>query len=447
MDEPYPTGTLAALAIASMAAAGSGTGGGGLYTPLALLTTGSVVLSIPLSKATVAGSSTAALLINLFKRHPISQSSTSVINFGCAALLEPATLAGAILGVVCNSILPNGVVAVLLFAILVLSLRETIRKAVALYAEERPFGEKPKVVKLLERGVYYTSPSIWFRQSTICCKSDDNKLLQADDFFVNSQEKLLNNKNDEKVCEVEFAYMKFNEHQQDELESLVSNQFKPNLKIEYMGALVTILDSIFGWVLLWIVGGPRAIICGRLWEKCLLVLTCLIHVLISVCFAEFLLQIVKKENSVVGHVSQGGYDWISNRRTLAKYYGIGFFAGMASGVLGIGGGLVKAPLLLSMGLNAVSASATSSYMILFTSWSNSLSYLLAGRITLTALLMFASAAFVCGGIGLLSVYYIVKRLKLNAMMAFLLAGLSALSLLALLLSESFFADTRPAYIC
>ena len=53
-------------------------------------------------------------------------------------------------------------------------------------------------------------------------------------------------------------------------------------------------------------------------------------------------------------------------------------AGMCAGLFGIGGGIIKGPLMLEMGMSPQVASATSAFMILFTAASATLQYAMLG---------------------------------------------------------------------
>ena len=55
-------------------------------------------------------------------------------------------------------------------------------------------------------------------------------------------------------------------------------------------------------------------------------------------------------------------------------------AGVLAGLLGIGGGLVKGPLPLELGMRPQAAAATSGFMVLFTASSTTLQFLLAGAL-------------------------------------------------------------------
>jgi len=65
-----------------------------------------------------------------------------------------------------------------------------------------------------------------------------------------------------------------------------------------------------------------------------------------------------------------------------------------TGLFGIGGGIVKGPLMLEMGLLPAVSSATSSYMILFTAVTAALNYAIMGALDP----YYASALFCAGDI-------------------------------------------------
>jgi uncharacterized membrane protein YfcA len=63
--------------------------------------------------------------------------------------------------------------------------------------------------------------------------------------------------------------------------------------------------------------------------------------------------------------AQGDVEW--NEKNTVIYPCICFFAGFFAGLFGVGGGIVKGPLMLQMGVHPLVASATAAVMIMFTS--------------------------------------------------------------------------------
>jgi uncharacterized membrane protein YfcA len=67
-------------------------------------------------------------------------------------------------------------------------------------------------------------------------------------------------------------------------------------------------------------------------------------------------------------------DFIWNRRMFIILPLCGFLTGLMAGLLGVGGGLFIAPLLLIMGMNAISTTSTSNFLMLFTASSTTIQF-------------------------------------------------------------------------
>ena len=59
---------------------------------------------------------------------------------------------------------------------------------------------------------------------------------------------------------------------------------------------------------------------------------------------------------------------------------LGVLVGIVSAMLGIGGGVIVAPVFLQLGLEPSESSATTSFVTLFTSFTNLIKYMLIGSI-------------------------------------------------------------------
>jgi uncharacterized membrane protein YfcA len=80
-------------------------------------------------------------------------------------------------------------------------------------------------------------------------------------------------------------------------------------------------------------------------------------------------------------ISVGMWFYLSGERKLPVAYPlVGFGAGVASGLFGVGGGMIFAPFLLHMKVDPETAVAVSSTCVLFASASTSMQYLFTGRV-------------------------------------------------------------------
>ncbi len=65
-----------------------------------------------------------------------------------------------------------------------------------------------------------------------------------------------------------------------------------------------------------------------------------------------------------------------NLKIFIKFPLYSFVSGTLAGLLGIGGGLILGPLLLELGIHPVVSTATSNFLVLFTSSSTSIQFIL-----------------------------------------------------------------------
>ncbi|CAN0410444.1 unnamed protein product, partial [Hapterophycus canaliculatus] len=73
---------------------------------------------------------------------------------------------------------------------------------------------------------------------------------------------------------------------------------------------------------------------------------------------------------------EGDVEW--DPKNTLRYPAVCFFAGFFAGLFGVGGGIVKGPLMLEMGVHPMVASATSAVMILYTSFTATTSFMVFG---------------------------------------------------------------------
>ncbi|KAF4707298.1 hypothetical protein FOZ63_000071, partial [Perkinsus olseni] len=102
-----------------------------------------------------------------------------------------------------------------------------------------------------------------------------------------------------------------------------------------------------------------------------------------------------------------------------------FAAGIMAGLLGIGGGMVLGPLMLNLGVLPQVSTATTATLIVFTSSSAALVFIMAGLVPWDYAVVYFSAAFVGTLVGKTIIDTIVRRRGLTALLILLLAGIIA----------------------
>ena len=101
----------------------------------------------------------------------------------------------------------------------------------------------------------------------------------------------------------------------------------------------------------------------------------------------------------------------------------GFFAGM----FGVGGGIVKGPLMLAMGVHPKVSSASSACMILFTSFTATTSFVVFGLLVPDYAVVCLFIGFVATYIGQVLLNYFMKKYQRNSYIAFSIGGVVLLS--------------------
>lgn len=122
---------------------------------------------------------------------------------------------------------------------------------------------------------------------------------------------------------------------------------------------------------------------------------------------------------------EGDVPW--TERNTVVYPTVCSLAGLVAGMFGVGGGIVKGPLMLEMGVLPDVAAATCATMILFTAASASVIYLTFGGLSWD----YAGAVFVLGLVVTLAgqgvCYWLMDRLQRRSIIIFSMAGLLTLS--------------------
>ena len=107
-----------------------------------------------------------------------------------------------------------------------------------------------------------------------------------------------------------------------------------------------------------------------------------------------------------------------------------FIGGWVSGALGLGGGSIFNPLLLSMGVPPKVASASGMYMIIFSTGASTMTYILSGMLNLSYGAWVGSFCILGTFVGMYALDKIMKKLNRQSPLVFLLTFIFVISVIA-----------------
>lgn len=401
--------------------------------------------AIPLSNITVFGGALANMLLNFKKRHPLAD--RPLIDWDLILVMEPLTIAGALMGAFLNKLLPELFLTVMLVLLLSFTAYTTLKKAFKMYkAESR---------KLREQGL----------------KPDGTKESELTHMAQSEDVKDQNQAGDELLDDMDLQ----------EGESPGSGDMESaNIATGAAQELLTILEEervvpmfnvniLFGLFIVVLAinllkgGGafpsPIGIKCGSgsFWIANGIMLGWII--IISFYVRSYLVERFESKARVGYKYVEGDMKW--DGRSTIVYPCICCLAGFFAGMFGVGGGIVKGPLMLAMSVHpavgespryflcdldvfqlffglveqltgkflllVLAASASSACMILFTSFTATTSFFVFG-------LLDPQYAPVCFTIGFIATYFgqiglsiLMKRAQRNSYIAFSIGGVVLLS--------------------
>lgn len=122
---------------------------------------------------------------------------------------------------------------------------------------------------------------------------------------------------------------------------------------------------------------------------------------------------------------EGDVEW--NPVNTIKYPCICFFAGFFAGLFGVGGGIIKGPLMLEMGVNPLVASGTVAVMIMYTSVAATTMFMAFGTLTWDYALFLFVVGLLSTAVGQIGVGYLVKKYQRMSLISFSIGAVVALS--------------------
>ncbi|KAE9003808.1 hypothetical protein PR003_g17084 [Phytophthora rubi] len=432
--------------------AGGGIGGGGLLVPMYIFAGLNPKHAIPLSKVTIFGSAVAMYVVNFRRKHPLNRN-RPLIDFGLVGLMEPTTLIGTVFGVMLNHIFPNWLILVLLVTLLSFITYKTILKGNKIQENEsklqlarvkstltggRDGGGRGRLWSVYKRFDVEIAARRWIEKTR---RSRRARLIrEEDEKDFRSLPPLIERKptsSDPLVGDNrQFGTFPSDDDEKSQRRSTIERRESRVLPFEYIWPLVV------SWVIILVQsvlrgghGAPSAIgiACNSpdYWVLTLMPLTILVAFSLYIGYR---LRLINRVKVISGYsFMDGDMHWIQRR--VLTFPAVCTIAGVAAGLLGIGGGMVKGPIMLEAGILPPVQSATASFMILFTASSTTLQFAINGQFPgefqFDYMAWFAFVGFVGGFCGLKCVGYLVKKYKRESIMVYMLAATIGLSAVAM----------------
>jgi len=398
--------------IGLMVAAGGGIGGGGILVPIYILVMKfSPKHAIPLSNVTIFGGAVANNLLNARKRHPLTD--RPLIDWDLILVMEPLTIGGALIGAFLNKLLPEGLLVVLLVILLSFTANNTLRKSMTLYAKESAAIKKNSLTKMANDG--------------------DNKYQDEAGYLLKNTEKY-----------VEKYESSSNHHSNgDEEAHIVDDSTEGHLRLQKLKNVLEYesgipMDKIKALVVMFLVvlfmnlmkggGGfssPLGIQCGSVlfWVANALMLGWIL--LVSTVARSYLVTRYELKQKIGFTYVDGDIQW--DKRATILYPAICCLAGLFAGMFGVGGGIVKGPLMLAMGVHPKVASGTSACMIFFTSITATTSFIVFGLLVYDYAFICLFLGFFATLVGQISLSYLMKKNERNSYISFSIGAVVLLS--------------------
>uniref|UniRef100_A0A7S4PTR2 Membrane transporter protein n=1 Tax=Alexandrium monilatum TaxID=311494 RepID=A0A7S4PTR2_9DINO len=365
-------------------AASGGIGGGGILVPLfMLLLKFRPKHAIALSNFTILGGAIANTVVNARKRHP--HLDRTLIDWDLILIMEPLTIFGAVFGSLLSKVLPNAVLTAMLVVILAFMGQRTLKKGLKMWREESGCSARVITTNIEMKAPDGESDS-----------GNGHAPLAADD---------------EADSGTADHYLELGAESDSEAAKPPAAASQAQRAV---GFKITALTCCFvGTCALTILKGgghfrsPLGFECGSrgFW---VLYFGALPWVLGFAIYFRSLLVSEFQQKVRTGHVFVAGEVQWDSANTL-RYPALCAISGLLAGLFGVGGGIVKGPLMLEMGIMPAVASASAAAMILFTSAAASISFVAFGLLHAVYGAMFFVLGIACTALGQYSVGQWVKR--------------------------------------
>lgn len=297
------------------------------------------------------------------------------------------TIAGALIGSLVNKLLPELVLTVSLVVLLVYTTWTTVDKGISTFNKETQKLKEAKESELTKLAGEEES------------KDEDKALLDPEEQQLPVHPDLLEIYEQEKTV--------------------------PMWK---MGSLWAVFAVVIVVNLLKGGGGfvsPLHITCGSpgYWFSTVFMFSWILFV--SYFLRLYLLNQTKLKNKLNYRYVEGDIEWDNTATVL--YPAVCILAGMCAGMFGIGGGIVQVPLMLKMGIDPKVAAASSSVMIMYTSFTAMTSFYVFGLMKMDYAVICLIMGLVVTFVGQVGLTMIIKKLGRDSLIIFSVAAVVGIS--------------------
>eukprot|EP00904_Undaria_pinnatifida_P001642 jgi/Undpi1/11479/HiC_scaffold_30.g13776.m1 len=436
-----------------MVAAAGGIGGGGMLVPIFMLVSNfSAKYAVPLSNITIFGGAITNTFLNMKKRHP--HADRPMVNWDLILVMEPLTIGGALIGSFVQKVLPEALLTTMMIILLVATADRTIRKGVKTFKKEsdqRKAGDvlpSAKVapekstekagVNLLcsaaEMASSYGaadpcgSPGVTLSFNPAELSPELAATVVSGDDEESAKAFMSSDTTEDITVDMSDNSSDSSEAKEAALQQLLEEErHTPVAKVAIMTGVFIVLLSVN-----MLKGGgafesPVGIVCGSFSFWMTTVLSLVYLVVVSLRVRQFLVSRWRLQTKLGYQYVEGDVEW--NPTNTLKYPGICCFAGFFAGMFGVGGGIVKGPLMLEMGVHPGVAAATSAVMILYTSFTATTSFVVFGLLKADYALPLFFLGLAATAVGQYATDYLVRKFQRPSFIILSIGSVVALSAL------------------
>lgn len=349
-----------------------------------------------------------------------------VIDYNMALFLAPMEMAGAVLGVIIQRVFPNWLFLCFAAVVLGFTAYKTFKKFFAAYAKDK--AAKGERIELTKR-----------ESQRMSLKLENQKKLESQkESDVNGD-----GKNGEGADSSEAPVDDFEENSGDAKEDVHEEvddpkELEQRRKFLEEDSRQYPFEKIAYLILLWIGLTVITFLKGGKGVDSVIGITCQdagFYVLVAAQFlwtlgfaAVFGWKNVKSVNERVAvNYPFNETDVLWDLKKLQFYSFFTFVAGIVAGLIGIGGGMVLGPLMIVMGVNPLVSTATTATMILLTSSSVAVMFVMSGLVPWQYAVYFFCVCLLGAYIGKTRIDAYIKKTGMGSILVGILATIIALA--------------------